>query len=362
MSAAYDEAVAATWRVCRREPSTPDLARELIRVACLAPSSHNTQCWRFVAGRDRVMILPDFDRRCPVVDPDDHHLWVSLGCAAETLVHAARAHGRAATVGWCDAPAGVVIELAPAPPLVSDLFSAIGERQCTRGLFDGRPIDRAELDLLAEAGRGRGVDTTLVTDATRSERLLELIVTASGVQMSDRAFMRELEHWLRFNDREALATRDGLFARTTGNPTLPRWLARPLLPLVLTARGEADRIVRQVRSASGIAVLSSAGDGPMQWVEVGRCCQRFALRATALGIRTAFLNQPVEVAALRPQLAVELALGPRRPDLLVRFGRGPTMPRSLRRPVEDVLVDACAAPADRAQAPASPRQPPPQMR
>jgi len=45
------------------------------------PSSHNTQCWKFSA--------PGPSRSCPTspalsaVDPDDHHLFVSLGCAAE---------------------------------------------------------------------------------------------------------------------------------------------------------------------------------------------------------------------------------------------------------------------------------------
>ena len=63
----------------------------------------------------------------------------------------------------------------------------------------------------------------------------------------------------------------------------------------------------------------------------------FALQATALGLKHAFINQPVEVARLRPQLAALLGLGDRRPDLIVRFGYGPMLPRSLRRPVEAVL-------------------------
>lgn len=79
-------------------------------------------------------------------------------------------------------------------------------------------------------------------------------------------------------------------------------------------------------------------DDKAHWVEAGRCCERFALQATALGLRTAFINQPVEVAALRPQSASWLGIGCYRPDLVVRFGRGPEMPRSLRRPVEQVLA------------------------
>jgi len=43
------------------------------------------------------------------------------------------------------------------------------------------------------------------------------------------------------------------------------------------------------------------------------------------------------VSALRSQFAAHMGIGNRRPDLVVRIGRGPAMPRSLRRPVEDVL-------------------------
>src|ERR1700724_1574368 len=57
------------------------LLRELVRYATLAPSSHNTQCWKFRIQERSITIEPDFSRRCPVVDPDDHHLFVSLGCS-----------------------------------------------------------------------------------------------------------------------------------------------------------------------------------------------------------------------------------------------------------------------------------------
>jgi len=66
--------------------------------------------------------------------------------------------------------------------------------------------------------------------------------------------------------------------------------------------------------------------------------ERFALQATALGIRNAFVNQPVEVSSVRPQFAEALGVANRRPDLVVRFGRGPTLPMSMRRPVESVLI------------------------
>jgi hypothetical protein len=64
--------------------------------------------------------------------------------------------------------------------------------------------------------------------------------------------------------------------------------------------------------------------------------QRFQLEATRLGLKLAFINQPVEVAALRPELARLIGTN-RRPDLVLRFGHGPTLPYAPRRPVTDVL-------------------------
>ena len=92
-----------------------------------------------------------------------------------------------------------------------------------------------------------------------------------------------------------------------------------------------------MRSSAAIAIFVGQTADKTHWVDVGRCCERFALQATALGIRHAFLNQPVEVAALRPPFAAAMDLAGQRPDLVVRFGRGALLPRSPRRPVEAVL-------------------------
>ena len=121
-------------------------------------------------------------------------------------------------------------------------------------------------------------------------------------------------------------------------PSLPRWLGRLVFGMFFTPRSENDKYARHVRSSAGIAIFVSAADDKQHWIEAGRCYERFALQSTALGIRNAMINQPVQVAALRPQLATALGIGGDRPDLVVRFGRGPAMPRSLRRPVQAVLV------------------------
>jgi hypothetical protein len=170
------------------------------------------------------------------------------------------------------------------------------------------------------------------------ERVLEYVVAANTAQMNDPAFVAELKAWIRFGAAEAERTGDGLFSGTTGTPVMPRWLGSRLMGLFFTPKSENDRYARQVRNSAGIAVFASDASDKTHWIESGRCYERFALQATALGLRNAFLNQPVEVGSIRPQFAAALGLGSQRPDLVVRFGRGPTMPLSKRRPVQAVLV------------------------
>ncbi len=313
--------------------------RELVRHATLAPSSHNTQCWRFHLAERAITIAPDVSRRCPVVDPDDHHLYVSLGCAAENLSQAALADGLQADVRFdADGLGTLAIDLQPTRALASPLFRAIAERQCTRGDYDARPVSSDELRLLERAGTGDGVRVVLLTAREAMEKVLEYVVAGNTAQMNDPAFVRELEAWIRFGADEAASTGDGLFAGASGNLVVPRWLGSRMMGLFFTPKSESARYARQIRNAAGIGVFVSDASDKAHWVEAGRCYERFALQATALGIRNAFLNQPVEVGAIRPQFAAALGLHGGRPDLVVRFGRGPALPLSMRRPVEAVLA------------------------
>lgn len=319
-------------------PASP--MHDLVRQATLAPSSHNTQCWRFQIADKSISITPDLTRRCPAVDPDDHHLYVSLGCAAENIVHAGLAAGLHADPRFDPGGDGVIaVNLEATQKRISPLSRAIFERQCTRGDYDGQPVSPAELRQLEQAGTGDGVSVRLLTARPAMESVLEYVVAANAVQMEDPAFVAELTAWIRFSADEALRTGDGLFTGTTGNPALPRWLGSRVMGLFFKPKSEGERYARQIRNSAGIAVFVSERSDKAHWVEAGRCYERFALQATALGIRSAFLNQPVEVGTARPQFAAWLGLASnQRPDLVVRFGRGPVMPWSMRRPVQAVLV------------------------
>lgn len=335
----YEAATARIWRTGPLQGlSGAALSRELVRYATLAPSSHNTQCWQFAVDGQSITILPDLSRRCPVVDPDDHHLFVSLGCAAENLVQAAQALGLRGDVRFEPARDAVVVALSPAPAVESPWFQAIATRQCTRGDYDGQALSTQELAELERAGSHERVRLLLLTDQTGLNTVLDFVVQGNTQQLNDPAFVSELKSWIRFSSADAVARGDGLFGKSSGNPTLPSWLGNLVFGLVVTADSENEKYTRQLRSSAGVAVFVAAQEDKAHWVDVGRAYERFSLQATVMGVRLAHLNMPVELAALRPAFSSAIGLGGQRPDLVIRFGRGPAMPPSLRRPVQAVLV------------------------
>lgn len=331
----YNAAVAATRTALTERPEL----RDFIRYATLAPNGHNTQPWRFRVSERRIEIRPDFSRRTPIVDPDDHHIFVSLGCAAENLALAVGERGRAGELSFEPENDGAsVLTFGGGPGVPPALFDAIIKRQSTRADYDGKSVGAGDLEALARAADVPGVDLVLITDRPRMDRVRELVVAGNSAQIADPAFVQELKSWLRFNPIEAARTGDGLFSATTGNPTLPTWLGPRLFDWAFKAGPENEKYARQIRSSAGIAVFVAENNDRAHWVLAGRACQRFALQATALGLKHAYINQPVEIAKLRPELASLVGMTGRRPNIVMRFGYGPSLPYSARRPVSAVLA------------------------
>lgn len=331
----YEEGIAPLRAPLNPIPS----ARELIRYATLAANGHNTQPWKFRIGDKQIDILPDFSRRTSIVDPDNHHLYVSLGASAENLALASAARGAPGVVGFdLRAGGGATFNFDRAKAIPSLLFQAITKRQSTRAIYDGNLITSAMLNKLASTAQVPGVEIVLLTERSKINQLSNLVLAGNSAQMADPNFVQELKSWLRYNPEQALSSGDGLFSVASGNPALPDWLGPDAFDWFINTNSENKKYDLQIKSSAGIAVFVGAQANPLHWLAVGQACQRFALQATAMGLKHAFINQPVEVTALRTELADIIGLKDKRPDIVMRFGYGPTLPYSARRPVDDIII------------------------
>lgn len=314
-----------------------DAMRSLIHFATLAANGHNTQPWKFAVRATAIEIHPDYSRELKVVDPQHRELWISLGCALENLLVAAHATGYAAEVAYPDSSDVIRVDLTPDTPQTDPMFDAIPSRQNTRSEYDGRSIPASDLDRILSLPIEPGVSLRIVTAPNELETLVDYVNQGNLGQYADTAFVDELIEWLRFNKRDALATMDGLYSACSGNPEVPGWLGRMFVAGTKPGQ-QADVDAKKLRSSSAAVVIASETEDKSAWVRTGQVYERLALQTTALGIKSAFLNQPIEVSELRSQFQSAIRLGAFLPQLLLRFGYAESLPRSLRRPVDAVLI------------------------
>lgn len=314
-----------------------DTMRRLVYYATLAANGHNTQPWKFAIRDNAIEIYPDTTRELPVVDPHHRELWMSLGCALENLLVAARAEGYAAEITYPAQTDFIQVQLTDDTPQASPLFDAIPIRQNTRSAYDGRLVKNEDLEQLQALQLEPGVTLQFATNPTAMETFLEYVNLGNLAQYADTAFVDELIEWLRFNKKEALASQDGLFSICSGNPEVPGWLGR-MFVAGTKPQQQADADVAKFRTSPVAVVIASESDDRVSWVRTGQVYERLALKMTSLNIKSALLNQPIEVPTLRRQFQSAIGLGSSLPQLLVRFGYTDAMPKSLRRPVEQVLI------------------------
>jgi Hemerythrin HHE cation binding domain len=312
----------------------------LVRYAIRAPSSHNSQPWRFRLAGDTLDLLADRTRALPVVDPDDRELVMSCGAALLHLHVAARHYGHALDVDLLPDPsdsdllARVRLEEALRPTYDEKLlFWAMPHRRTNRHAFEPRPLPDGLLEILAAAAEEEGAWLALVDGERERLDLADLVSQADIRQLHDPRFRRELAAWVHPSRTHA---RDGMSANGLGLPALLSTIGPFAIRTFDLGKGTAARHRKLLDASPALLVLGTPGDDPADRLRAGQALARVLLRAAQDDVSASFLNQPVEVLDLRPRVA-ELAGRTGRAQAVLRLGFGPQVQATPRRPVSEVL-------------------------
>jgi Nitroreductase family len=322
--------------------ATIEKARFAVRYAILAPSSHNTQPWRYIVNADELLVCADRTRSLPNIDPFDRELIISCGTALLNL-RVTLAHFRVpveiTTFPQSSDPDIVARIVFPkSGPMLKDLaelFDAITKRATNRRPFIDEEVPIAIVERLKSAATLEGVDVKFIWTSTERERVATLIAEADRRQFDDPRFRRELASWI-----HPSRSNDGMPAASQGLRSLTD-AATPIFAMAIRTFDLGNDVAAAheelARGSPLLVAVSTPMDNNEGWLAAGLGLQRLLLVATKEGYSTSYLNQPIEVPNLRTQLAKGLSIAGY-PQLLLRVGRGLPVSHSPRRPISDVLI------------------------
>jgi sulfur-carrier protein adenylyltransferase/sulfurtransferase len=354
-----------------------DAVEQILEAARWAPSGDNAQPWRFeVRNAGHVVVHGHDTREHCVYDLRGHASELALGALLETLRIAATRHGLRAS--WTRRPASLTFDVrleADAAVGVDPLASYIPLRATQRRPMRTRPLTARERAALEHAAAPDYRVVWLEGMRTRA-RVARLLFANAGIRLTiPEAYEvhRSIIEWgARYSADRIPAGAVG-FNRVSGALTrwalgswrrvsfLNRYLGGTLLP-----RLELD-VAPALACAGHFALI---GNKPPTHTEdflaAGAAVQRFWLTATRLALwvqpemtplifqqylrdGVEFSHKPgamPEAARIAEGLAQLLGSEASHTVFLGRIGAGPApTSRSLRRPLEELLIEDAAGPA-----------------
>jgi nitroreductase len=307
--------------------------RYLVRYAVLAPSTRNTQPWRFRVERDCIDVLADLSRLQPVADRDRRELYLSLGCAIENLLVAAGQFGFRHEVAyfprWPDEAVVARIALRPggrgSPERRGLTLQTLLARRSAHGRFTAEPVSEESTQALHACVAEPDLELSLVTDSERRRAVQGLHRVAHEIALADPDYREELADWVG----------QGAF----GTP----WPLAQLGRAAIAREKVAHRLARfdavAVGSAPVLALISSRDDDRGAQLRSGQLLERLWLTATAQGLGLQPLSAALEIPRLRARLSSVMRARLPWAQQLVRLGhpRRPDGHRTPRRPLYQVL-------------------------
>jgi nitroreductase len=310
--------------------------RTALTMAIRAPSVHNTQPWLWRVGENSIHLYSNPSLQLQSTDPDSRDLKISCGIALNHCVVAFAALGWPAKVHRFPNPADAshlaALELKwyPATEVDIALSRAIPRRRTDRRRYSSRVVSDADIALIGSRAARAGVMLRNVDSLTH---LSGLVAEAASRHAESFDYLNELTLW-----SGRYASEAGVPARST--PQLDPAAAIPRRAFAGPALSE-PRGVPLAEDKVVVLALGTRDDDDVARLRAGEATSMVLLTATALGLASCPITEPLEIAAIRDEVRSDVFGTSGYPQMLLRIGWAPVNAESLpvtpRRPLSDVV-------------------------
>jgi len=318
------------------EPLPVHPLERLVYYARLAPSSHNRQPWKFVVGESEIDLFADVDKWLRVADRDRREMFISLGCAIESIRIAADYAGYGTAVRHFPvtnneslvARIGVNLDGPKRDEAAGHLLRYMTLRHTSHRMFEpARLVSEVDRKSLYNAFQIGEVSLQLTSDPGVFSSLAQLETRADAQLFADPEYRLEISGWL---------SRD-LFGAS--------WLLSKLGQLAIEHLPMGNRVGQsdgaRLSSAPLVGILSTKGDRRVDELQTGEAYLRVALVAERYDLRIQPVSQMVEVPEARAEAARLCGVGDRVLQHMFRIGHAqPDAVRTDREPLASLIVRA----------------------
>lgn len=317
--------------------------KEILSLASLAPSSHNTQPWfvqylepyHWIIGNDKSKWLP-------AVDPTQRETILSIGTFIQNLEYAAGTFGYVchwnllATTNQDERVVEVKLNKIESKNPFD--IAKIKSRRTVRSNFLSDELKKEDLAYLINA------DSEFIhylpTTSKECQFINEQTIEANRLQADRNPAQQELAEWIRFSSKDAEKYRDGLTTASMEIEGFSGWVVRNFYGKENVMQKDfrdkgVDNVKKEVSESAGWLLITSQDNSVATLLETGRRMQRLFLKVREKSIAIHPMTQILEEPSTKQQLNQAIGIS-ENIQFILRTGylKDYPQPVSLRRPVD----------------------------
>ncbi|MCA9371812.1 hypothetical protein KC726_02845 [Candidatus Woesebacteria bacterium] len=309
-----------------------------IGYAILAPSSHNTQPWRFEIKDSTIYLSLDWSRTIPYGDRKNQEAYISIGCALENLLLALKRFSFAYEVSYFPesfiADAIIIRTHKIKKKKHDELFNYLIDRVTNRFPPSQRKMTKQAAQMIQQVDIEPGTGIEIIIDEKKKKIIADIMEHAINFAFGDVVFKTELSHWIRSNYTQQ---HDGIPLFDSGLPDILTIIGPYLVKNVPSSR-QSRQDKNLILASQALAIFTIGTDDRIGWVKTGQSFQRFSLLCTKYNLFTAPMAGIIEHESSKQQLKKAINIFGS-PSFFCRVAYVNRIPHhSPRRTLEDVMV------------------------